>query len=344
MSLISKIRNKAKVTTLAGLVGLTPTAKADVIYIDTSWTNPQINAVLDGNPNTLGKDGQTDANYGDTVSFSAQTFQLSFHEKYVCNIDGVAVLGEGPGLTIFRGIDPDSGAIWEVKGQDVTMGLFSMENSRFGLRVSGRDRDYDNIYLAYIESQDLDIHYIYDQQKATERIDMPSIFADHLSLIGGTTSFHWGDLNQVVDYRDKFMEGDNISIDGTGNGIDPPMIIENGHVIETRGTDWRNCLFQNMQSSFVPRAYEGLPGRLSGQAPSFCGENNIEHATLYELGIGVGNWEENNSGKFLDNQGRPIWGSVATGPQYRNRDGRFIGYAGAIEPAFLPRISAVRSR
>ncbi|OIO80234.1 hypothetical protein AUJ84_04285 [Candidatus Pacearchaeota archaeon CG1_02_32_132] len=346
MSLTDKLGNNVKSVALAGIIGLSSSsALADTIYIDTNWTFDEINNLLDGNPETFGKDGQTDPVRNDVVEFALGTYQVPLirDAKFKSNIDGITIIGQGPGLTIFRGNSPDGGLIWEVQGQDVSIGLFSMENSRGGLKVDG-DRAYNNVYVGYIDSEGLDIHYIYDQQKASGRIDTPSVFVDHLNLIDGTTSFHWNDRDQIVDYTDKFMEGDNVSIDGTGNGIDPPMIIEDGHVIETRGTDWRNCLFQNMQSTFVPRAYEGLPGRLSGNAPSFCGESNINHATLYELGIGVGNWEENNPNKFLDNEGRPIWGSIATGPWYKDRQNRFIGYIGAKEPAFIPRVSAVRPR
>ena len=54
----------------------TETGKAGDIFIDPSWAFQEINNILDGNPVTLGKNGQTDAQAGDTVHFAAGVYQL----------------------------------------------------------------------------------------------------------------------------------------------------------------------------------------------------------------------------------------------------------------------------
>lgn len=319
-------------------------AFAEDIYVNVSWMNEAggsatlINNLLDGDPNTFGLNGIEDAKPGDTVHFDSGLYQLPFDRTFFrSNIDGINLFGAGTDLTIFRGPSTESGLIWEIKGENITIAHFSMEFSRIGLKVDG-DRPYDNVLLSDIISNELDMHYMYDQQKAEYETVYPSIFVEYLQIYGGTSAFQWNEKNEIVTQNDKYMEGQNIFINGTGNGIVPPRIVQNGHVIEVKGADWRNSLFMNMEAPFIPSVYEGLPrGRLGDSAPSFCGESNIVHETFYELGIGVGNWEENDPSAFLDENGRPIWNSVATGSQYRDRKtGKFIGYVGAIPPFSFP--------
>src|SRR3989344_522293 len=85
----------------AGIAGLALSvfgsyqSKAADINVDPSWSYTEINNILDNNPGTLGKGGQTDAQAGDTVRFAAGTYQLPqiVDASYRLMTDGVNLSG-----------------------------------------------------------------------------------------------------------------------------------------------------------------------------------------------------------------------------------------------------------
>jgi len=297
-------------------------SRAGDIYVDPTWmsdgTPTLINNILDGNPETLGKDSQTDAQAGDTVHFAEGTYQLPMQQgvNFKLRVDEVDIQGAGWDNTLLRGASPNSGTIWQIYSSDNTLSHFQTENSFVGMVISGED--FNNITFSNVLSINHHQHYAWPQQNADSETNTPSINVDHCYLIGGNTGFQFNKLDGATP-NTKYLGGANITIDGLNAiGINAPIVWEGGQVVEMKGNDdFFDTIIINTDAPFIEEAYEGM------NSPQGFVEWWNGSESLFVRGIGIYNIEEN---PLLDGNGMPLPGSPAIGPQYGN------GYAGAVPP------------
>ncbi len=307
---------------------LASSTSAATINVDTSWMADGyptlINNIMDGDPETLGKDGQTDAQYGDTISFTAGRYQLpmDYGNWFKLYIDGVTIQGdlnydwgtEEP-ITIFRGASPNSGGVWESFASNLTFTDFITENSFAGPVVKGDN--YENILFQFIRSKGHRKHFVWKKQDRLIDTTTPDVFMRNVYIEGGEVGFHYDSQGQGANMKTKYLGGEHITAANlTGLVIDAPLADNNGTPVFKGDDDFNDSIIIG-GTSFREDLYGGM------NSPNGFVEWSIDVASLESRGIGMYNVEAYPK---LNDHGRPLPGSIAIGSQYKD------GYSGAIPP------------
>jgi len=323
--MVSKTKNAFLLSLIlvASVAFLVSSADAREIIVDPSWMADGyptlINNIMDGDPETFGKDGETDAVYGDTISFASGTYELPMDRVwFVLKIDGVDIKGAGWDNTILKGPNANTGFIFEIKSSNNTFSDLKMEGRFIGALINGEN--YENINFSFLKTNGFDKHITWDNQYDESETLEPTIWLENVYMKEGSIGIHFAEINGTRR-ETKFLGGSHLTLDGvTVVGIDAPVIWENQTVTEMKGNDhFSDSIIVNSQAEFFPDTYNGM-----GSPWNFIAHEVVEE-TMADRGIGKNNIEDN---PMLDSNGRPRPGSPAIGRQYKD------GYAGAVPPHF----------
>lgn len=293
---------------------------ASVIVVTTEWTFDEINNIMDGNPATLGRGGQPDAQAGDTIVFAEGTYNIPMRlpEVYFrLRINGVNISGAGMDRTTFVGASQGS-VVWLIQSSNNTLANFTTTNAVGGLDVLGAN--YDNIVFRNIKSIGHEQHYPYMHQDAPEPLGRPSIWLDGCHILGGELGVVFNRIN-VPTLGTKYAGVINCTIeDLSGTAITGPLVPDDGsgNPIFLGNDSWESCIIRRVRASFPEPAYRGM------RSPGKFVEAEVPPGTsLYERGIGQYNLLAD---PMLNADRRPMKGSPAIAPWHRR------GYAGAFPP------------
>jgi|GEM_PF-2943008 len=312
---------------LIAILTILPMASARDIYVDTSWMvngDPVlINNLMDGDPNTLGKNGELDAEYGDTIHFATGTYQLPFEygKRFRVLTSGIKIQGAGWDNTILRGPTITSGTVLEIRAENVTIAKLRTENSFLGIKIGSLNgEEFDGTNISFVKTIYHDQHYAWENQEAPQETIEPSIWLENIFLKEGEIGFHHIKGNGATMNTKYIGSRHGTSQELTKIVIDAPLAInDSGDPIFKGNDDFSDWIIQN-GTTFRADLYLGM------NSPTGFVEWNIDTDSLQDRGIGINNIEAD---PLLDSNGKPKRGSPAIGPQYTD------GYAGAIPPNFV---------
>lgn len=353
-------RSSRGLAIIIGLYGtwLTPVYGAD-IYVDTSWTFDEINAILDGNPATLGKNGHPDVSTGDIVHFASGTYTVpprpggnTFFKLYV---PGVELRGQDRETTILQA-DPaySSPIVFVVYVAGATLRNFTFLNEHglgWGIIVStGMDptapvRIHDNTF-SNMERSIVWISYTVDGDNSQPSIIVSDNYFHHLAIAAH--------FNDSPDIATSAATAWAVLANNTFERItllvyEPPAFCTVGPPCDLQEIGWLGlCQFDgnvivDSDGAVMPQeVFEGvcpLPSIITAgsNTPDANGEwQDCLNPTLYPcvstLAAAWGGY--NFVGDTMFNWARrPLPGSPLIGSQYKNIDGSTRGYGGANPPA-----------
>ncbi len=304
--------------------------QGNTIQIDPSWSWQEIKALFRGESVR----GNPPLSAGDTVYFLPGTYQqplTSDIDHVRVQVSGTAtqpvtIRGQDWSSTILRGYDPTGSFWWGIYGDHIVMEDFRMENIWAGPSVKSQEFggvDYSDITFRRIWTVGADKHYSWDEQNSTEVQTSPAVKLENCYIEGGAIGMHYSDLGNT-SLLTRYLGGTNLTLDGiSGIGVDAPLADNNGTPVFLGNDDFFNTIIINTDAPFQEDLYFGM------NSPRAFIEWQNGLPSLYARGIGEYNIEEDP--QFDPDTRRPR-NPHAYGPQYRDKQGRLIGYAGAVPP------------
>ncbi|MBI5804145.1 hypothetical protein HY450_02785 [Candidatus Pacearchaeota archaeon] len=324
---------------------------AEVINVDPTWSYTEINAILDNDPLTFGKDGQTDAQPGDTLHFAAGTYQLPLQQGgaefkiYVSGTPTQPIILESNLDAILKGsFGPQGGAVFRVKSaSNITFRNLDIQNAFVGVAI---EDNYSNITLEGNNfTNSLSKAIIWENQYNAEGNAQASVTLDGNIISSVIVGFNFDKMDIPTTAETRYVDALNNTFDNiSGLGGDPPFIVNTayrgGNGLEGDCEEGQVTILGN----FAGNIFQNSPGA-SFQEILYCGwpinplleletipEENGEWSmqageSFFSRGIGQTNFEAD---PMLDAYFRPAMNSPAIGPQFNGGQG---GVAGARGPA-----------
>ncbi|RMD65598.1 hypothetical protein D6817_05750 [Candidatus Pacearchaeota archaeon] len=196
-------------------------------------------------------------------------------------------------------------------------GPFMVKSQEFG------GVDYSDITFRRIWTVGADKHYSWDEQNSTEVQTTPAVKLENCYIEGNRIGMHFSAINGGTLFT-RYLGGTNLTLDGIQLGIDAPLVWDGQRWVFAGNNDFFNAIIVHTNAPFREDLYNFM------QSPRAFIEWQNGLPSLYARGIGEYNIEDDPQ---LDPQTRVPRNPAAYGPQYRDKQGRLIGYAGAVPPS-----------
>lgn len=323
------------------------------LQVDTSWTFDQINAILDGNPNTLGKDGHPDAQPGDVVNFASGVYQLPMIQgaTFIAQIPNVHLRGQGFDTTL-RGVETSSGAVVAVFSVGVHVSNFTFENAQHGCVCAGDLDPASPIVIAGCRFRMLDLAIRWDNYSIVGDNTHPSLIVTDNHFDSVPFGILYNSQSDPTSFETAWAQVVNNTFEGiqllayqlprvcpTGTGCTDQEIaclglpeFDGNVVVDSDGAVLNDVCFSGVGwpiGASNLRGVSDLPD--SNGEWEDCLDPNPSYPCVSTLAAA---WGGHN---FVDNPllnwaRRPLPGSPLVGQHYVQPDGTPRGYGGANAP------------
>lgn len=173
-----------------------------------------------------------DPNY-DTIKWTPGTYQLGLYQHYV--FAGEKTYTFEDGVTV-RGFTTEVGIIFKTIGSNIDVigtGTVVFENApHTGIITDDGSytHPYTNVSISGITSKATSYHFEWLNIQHDSDRQSPDVAFSHMTIIGGSTGFHFGSLNIEPDKTSPYVSIDHVTADGLYMLVDLFCIDDGGQV------------------------------------------------------------------------------------------------------------------